>query len=850
MNRIKIITIISLLFGCGEIYAQNGAINGFCEKGATPATTSGLNSTNTLDGIVPGGPAGCLVQVYLTGTVTPATIFSNISGGTLTNPFRATLSGQWLFFAATSSKYDVVLSSGLPPNAYTTPVILTGLGSGTGGGGGGGGCSVGGISTTNGIVTGDTSSTNCGTNNRASDTATSPADVQTFGYTNLTGNSGQFVVAAGNNNGAANPSSDTVLIGDTNGGSIPNTFPAPDNLLGIGNNNLNTLTGQISDLSCLGDMNCETIGWLTQSVGLGNANLTHDIATEADDLGELVGIGLSNIRYVNSGDSLTGIGQANIEGHISGGSTNVNEGVAIGDGNAAQVGNNVNDFICIGDGSCTTLANSAADIVAIGDGALKQCFTFTGCAGGLPNPTAVNDIVFIGDGAGSFDQASNVVGIGNQALGANTVGAGLGFYNQGSFNVAVGPFALVANSTGANNTALGGYAGCDGFVIPNTWANCNHTGSNNTWLGYDSGPNTTTQLSNTVAVGYQAHNTASNQAVFGNASMTDTELFGTTHVNGAAGVAGGIQLIQGTSSSTQANNVGIFAPTSVTAYNVFMPGAQGTGALTNDGSGNLSWVASGGSGTVTSIATTSPITGGTITTTGTIACATCVVSSSPGAGIAHFAGATQTVTSSAVSLTADVSGNLPNANLATQTANTVLGALTATTPSGLAMPSCSGATNALIWTSGTGFGCNTISGGGSTAFSALTGSTNTTAAMLVGSGASLGTTGTGTNQATILTSSETVSFSSTPTFAITTNVSEIALTGNITSFTLAAGAAGQNKILTFCQDATGSRTVAPPANVHGFFTVGSTASKCSSQNYHYSTGQTAWLSDSPGTINE
>jgi hypothetical protein len=45
-----------------------------------------------------------------------------------------------------------------------------------------------------------------------------------------------------------------------------------------------------------------------------------------------------------------------------------------------------------------------------------------------------------------------------------------------------------------------------------------------------------------------------------------------------------------------------------------------------------------------------------------IACATCVVSSSPGAGIAHFAGSTQAVTSSAVSLTADVSGVLPVAN--------------------------------------------------------------------------------------------------------------------------------------------------------------------------------------------
>lgn len=88
------------------------------------------------------------------------------------------------------------------------------------------------------------------------------------------------------------------------------------------------------------------------------------------------------------------------------------------------------------------------------------------------------------------------------------------------------------------------------------------------------------------------------------------------------------------------------------------------------------WTAFGtgsGSGTVTSIATTSPITGGTITTTGTIACATCVTSSSPGVGIAHFAGSTQAVTSSlivnaditnsTIDLTAKVTGLLPAANI-------------------------------------------------------------------------------------------------------------------------------------------------------------------------------------------
>jgi hypothetical protein len=65
-------------------------------------------------------------------------------------------------------------------------------------------------------------------------------------------------------------------------------------------------------------------------------------------------------------------------------------------------------------------------------------------------------------------------------------------------------------------------------------------------------------------------------------------------------------------------------------------------------------------------------------------------------------------TYSAVALATDVTGNLPNANLASQSANTVLGSLTATTPSGLAIPSCSSVTSNLIWTSGTGFGCGGI----------------------------------------------------------------------------------------------------------------------------------------------
>lgn len=92
--------------------------------------------------------------------------------------------------------------------------------------------------------------------------------------------------------------------------------------------------------------------------------------------------------------------------------------------------------------------------------------------------------------------------------------------------------------------------------------------------------------------------------------------------------------------ATAANIVGLFSTCSGTQY------------LGADGSCHTA----SGSGTVTSIATTSPIGGGTITSTGTITCTTCVVASSPGVGLAHFAGSTQTVTSSAV-IGADMTNN-------------------------------------------------------------------------------------------------------------------------------------------------------------------------------------------------
>ena len=79
---------------------------------------------------------GCTVTVYLAGTLTTATIYSNPGGTSLSNPFQAnTQNGFWQFFAANNT-YDVQLSGAGIPTPFTITNLIIG---GSGGGGGGGG---------------------------------------------------------------------------------------------------------------------------------------------------------------------------------------------------------------------------------------------------------------------------------------------------------------------------------------------------------------------------------------------------------------------------------------------------------------------------------------------------------------------------------------------------------------------------------------------------------------------------------------------------------------------------------------------------------------------------------------
>ena len=99
---------------------------------------------------------------------------------------------------------------------------------------------------------------------------------------------------------------------------------------------------------------------------------------------------------------------------------------------------------------------------------------------------------------------------------------------------------------------------------------------------------------------------------------------------------------------------------------------------------------------------------------------------------------------------------------------------------------------------------------------------------------------------------ENLAFSATPTFSLSTTSSRIALSGNITTFTLAAGTDGQPKCLEFTHDATSTAyTVTPPSNVLGFMNpIGTTASLHNQQCFTYYTSDSAWIAQTPGVINQ
>lgn len=203
-------------------------------------------------------------------------------------------------------------------------------------------------------------------------------------------------------------------------------------------------------------------------------------------------------------------------------------------------------------------------------------------------------------------------------------GSSAGMYFCSAPNTWSGPLLLTASSGTVTSVTFTG----DGTVLSSTPSSAVTTSGTLTAAIANAGAGTI--LGNTTSS--SASPTYSATPVLGVDNTTAGTL---TTANGSAAA----HTIWG-SAATTTNTIKGFTVVPTTGHMVTCTSSGTTCTLTDGGAA--------ATGTVTSVATTSPITGGTITGTGTIACATCVVASSPGAGVAHFAGSTQTVTSSAI----------------------------------------------------------------------------------------------------------------------------------------------------------------------------------------------------------
>ncbi len=122
MKKLALMIAIMLWPVC--VLGQTGAVQGHCFQGGTRAATSGMNSSNYLQGIIP----ACSVTVYLHGTITTAVIYADSSNTPLANPFTANVAtgvdpGGWIFYASSTSAVDVFGSGGQSnPSCTTAPL--------------------------------------------------------------------------------------------------------------------------------------------------------------------------------------------------------------------------------------------------------------------------------------------------------------------------------------------------------------------------------------------------------------------------------------------------------------------------------------------------------------------------------------------------------------------------------------------------------------------------------------------------------------------------------------------------------------------------------------------------------
>jgi hypothetical protein len=275
-----------------------------------------------------------------------------------------------------------------------------------------------------------------------------------------------------------------------------------------------------------------TAAWGAQSIAIGYLALNQNVTGYQNTV-----VGDQAMQKNVTGYWNTAYGQGALYDNITGYS-NTAIGMA-----AAQYSTIGNENVAVGKYSLYTNTTGSQN-VAVGANCFQKAATATentglGYAAGYN--TTGSDNTFIGFKAGYTNVGgtnnsalgvlalySNTSGSNNMAIGTNSLYSNLttnnnvaiGYYSlnlaTASYNTAVGTQALQSNSTGDNNVAIGHYAG-----KTKTAANANTTGSQNTYIGSGAGPGSTTQRSNSAAIGYGALVDASNTMVLGNTAVTD-----------------------------------------------------------------------------------------------------------------------------------------------------------------------------------------------------------------------------------------------------------------------------------------------------------------------------------------
>ena len=363
----KLILPLLLLLSSTGLAQSLGRYNNWCEEGGQIVVLQGLNSVTNVQQSAP----MCTVEVFLSGTNTHASLFADNSGSPtpLSNPFTASTTGQFGFYATPGVFYDVVTSNGIPtlPSTVTYPyVIVSTPGTGTG------------------TVTGF-SSGNLSPLFTTSVATASSTPALTFTLSNA--NAHKWF---GNNTGStAAPGYETIGTAD-----LPFTYSGnTTELMTVG-----TVSGTGSTLCTDASGNATTVG-CSGGGGITGSGTTNRITkwTGTSAIGNTTGI-TDNSNSIQFGSAYSqGLSFAGVSGQFT--ASTAGDGFSITAANAASGGTNTGGAIQLTSGADSSFSGSATILM---DGAENSNF------GG--------DIQIVGGNVGSTEVGGEVI----VAAGSNT----------------------------------------------------------------------------------------------------------------------------------------------------------------------------------------------------------------------------------------------------------------------------------------------------------------------------------------------------------------------------------------------------------------------------------------------